>query len=143
MLIRLFFVALLLFAWASGGRRRSEVAGADMKFLKRVGAQDFVYKLAHSKSNQSGIDRPENYKPIQGVAAQALEAWLAQAGISEGPIFRRVLKGGHLGPALSPAAVRDIVKARCLLAGVEGDHRQRLTFCCDNRLQRSPTSATD
>src|SRR5690606_10666836 len=25
--------ALLLFAWASGGRRRSEVAGADMQFL--------------------------------------------------------------------------------------------------------------
>ena len=28
--------ALLLFAWSSGGRRRSEVASADMRFLKRV-----------------------------------------------------------------------------------------------------------
>ena len=37
-------VRLLLFAWASGGRRRSEVANADMKFLKRV-ADGFTYTL--------------------------------------------------------------------------------------------------
>lgn len=137
--------ALLLFAWASGGRRRSEVAGADMKFLKRVGPQEFVYKLAHSKSNQSGMDRPENYKPIQGVAAQALEIWLTQAGISEGPIFRRVLKGGHLGPALSPSAVRDIVKSRCLLAGVEGDfsaHSLRSGFVTEAGAQGIPLAQT-
>lgn len=112
--------ALLLFAWASGGRRRSEVAGADMQFLKRV-PEGFIYTLAMSKTNQSGVDQLDNVKPVLGPAATALAEWLEAAGITEGRIFRRVLKGGHLGGALSPASVRDIVKQRCALAGIEGD----------------------
>ena len=51
--------ALLLFAWASGGRRRSEVAAADMKFLKKTGPGEFSYELVYSKTNQSGLDQPE------------------------------------------------------------------------------------
>ena len=112
--------ALLLFAWASGGRRRSEVTGADMKFLKRV-PEGFLYALHHSKSNQAGLDRPENLKPVAGMAAEALDVWLKASGVSSGAIFRSVRKGGHLGVALSPAAVRTIVKERCSLAGIEGD----------------------
>lgn len=113
--------ALLLFAWASGGRRRSEVVNADMQALRRVGPAEFIYTLTHSKTNQSGLDLPENQKPVLGVAGEALAAWLQASGITEGLIFRRILKGGHLGGPMNPAAVRDIVQARCQLAGVEGD----------------------
>jgi hypothetical protein len=60
--------ALLLFAWSSGGRRRSEVAGADMQFLKRVEPDGYIYDLAFSKTNQSGVDQPENHKPVAGIA---------------------------------------------------------------------------
>lgn len=55
-----------------------------------------------------------------GAAGAALEDWLFISGIREGALFRRVLKGGHLGGPLSAASVRDIVQARCVLAGVEG-----------------------
>lgn len=113
--------ALLLFAWASGGRRRSEVASADMQALRRIGPGEFVYTLAHSKTNQAGRDQPENNKPVLGPAGEALQDWLTCSGISDGLIFRRILKGGHLGGPISPAAVRTIVKTRCTLAGVEGD----------------------
>jgi integrase len=113
--------ALLLFAWASGGRRRSEVAGADMRFLRTVANGEFIYTLSHSKTNQSGTDAPENHKPVTGRAAIALRAWLDAARITEGPIFRRIRKGGHVAEPLTPAAVRNIVKERCALAGVEGD----------------------
>jgi integrase len=113
--------ALLLFAWASGGRRRSEVTSAQIQFLKRVGPTDFIYTLAYSKTNQSGIDQPENGKPVLGAAGLALHDWLQLSEITEGAIFRRIRKGGHLGEALSPAAVRTIVKERCALAGIEGD----------------------
>jgi integrase len=112
--------ALLLFAWASGGRRRSEVSGADMKFLKKI-SQGFIYTLAHSKTNQTGTQRPENEKPLLGVAAMALAAWLEASCITEGPIFRRIRKGGALGDALGAASVRDIVKQRCELAGLSGN----------------------
>ena len=136
--------ALLLFAWASGGRRRSEVVGADMQFLKRI-PDGFSYTLAFSKTNQSGTDVPENTKPVLGPAAQALNAWLQTSGITSGAIFRRVRKGGHIGEALSPAAVRDVVKARCALAGVEGDysaHSLRSGFVTEAGRQNVPLAET-
>ena len=113
--------ALLLFAWASGGRRRSEVAAAEMAQLRRIAPAEFVYTLFHSKTNQSGRDRPENHKPVLGAAGAALHDWLQTSGIVEGRIFRRILKGGHLGGPISPAAVRGVVQQRCALAGIEGD----------------------
>lgn len=112
--------ALLLFAWASGGRRRSEVTDADMKFLKRL-SNGFTYTLAHSKTNQAGAQRPENEKPLLGAAAAALTAWLEASQITEGRIFRKISKGGRLGEALGAASVRDIVKKRCEQAGLGGD----------------------
>ncbi|WP_213956918.1 site-specific integrase [Variovorax sp. dw_954] len=115
--------ALLLFAWATGGRRRSEVAAATLENLRRVDAKSYIYTLTHSKTNQSGIERPEDVKPLVGSAAVAMQAWLAELkerGVKEGALFRRIRKGGHLGEPLAPAAVRDIVKQRCALAGVEG-----------------------
>ena len=52
-----------------------------------------------------------------------MQVWLEVLkanGIREGPLFRRIRKGGHLGEPLAPAAVRDIVKERCALAGIDG-----------------------
>ena len=137
--------ALLLFAWSSGGRRRSEVAGADMQFLRRVGPTEFVYLLMHSKTNQSGTEQPENSKPVLGAAGAALQDWLQASGIESGPIFRRIRKGGHLGDGLLPAAVRAIVKERCALAGVDGDfsaHSLRSGFVTEAGRQNVPLADT-
>ena len=136
--------ALLLFAWASGGRRRSEVAGADMKFLKRI-SDGFIYTLAYSKTNQAGMQRPENDKPLLGAAAAALTVWLDASGIIEGPIFRQVRKGGQLGAELAAAAVRDIVQYRCALAGIAGDfsaHSLRSGFVTEAGRQNMPLAET-
>lgn len=137
--------ALLLFAWASGGRRRSEVAGADMQFLRRMPSGDYLYTLAYSKTNQAGVDAPENHKPVLGAAARALEAWLQASGIQQGAIFRRIRKGGHLGEPLSPAAVRNIVRERCATAGIEGDfsaHSLRSGFVTEAGRRNVPLSDT-
>jgi integrase len=136
--------ALLLFAWASGGRRRSEVTGADMQFLKPI-PEGFVYNLAYSKTNQAGVDLPENNKPLLGAAAAALTAWLQASGIGSGAIFRSVRKGGHLGERLSPAAVRAIVKERCALAGIDGAfsaHSLRSGFVTEAGRQQVPLADT-
>ena len=116
--------ALLLFAWATGGRRRSEVAAATFENLQRMGgesARSYLYTLAHSKTNQAGADRPEDVKPLVGSAAAAMQDWLTVSGIKEGALFRRIRRGGHLGEPLAAAAVRDIVKERCVMAGIEGE----------------------
>jgi integrase len=137
--------ALLLFAWSSGGRRRSEVTLADMSLLRRVGPSEYVYTLAFSKTNQTGMERPENHKPVVGRAAEALELWLRASGITAGAIFRRIRKGDHLGEALSPAAVRDIVKARSAMAGLEGAfsaHSLRSGFVTEAGRQNIPLGET-
>ena len=113
--------ALLCFAFASGGRRRSEVAAADMRDLRRIGPQGYIYRLEHSKTQQAGVTASSTPdKPVLDRAALALEEWLDAAGITEGAIFRRLWKQRQ-GPALSPAAVGEIVQRRARLAGLEGD----------------------
>lgn len=140
--------ALLLFAWATGGRRRSEVAAATLENLQRVDDEAFVYTLTHSKTNQRGELRPEDVKPLVGRAAAAMREWLTvlQAhGVREGAIFRRIRRGGHLAEPLAPAAVRDIVKARCALAGVEGSfsaHSLRAGFVTEAGRQNLPLPET-
>lgn len=136
--------ALLLFAFSSGGRRRSEVTAATMENTRRDGA-NFVFTLAHSKTNQSGADRPENDKPVAGRAANALAAWLAAANIKAGPLFRRVRRGNVIGEPLSASAVRDIVKKRCLLAGIEEEfsaHSLRSGFVTEAGRQQIPLGET-
>ena len=136
--------ALLLFAFSSGGRRRSEVTAATLENTVREGA-GFVFTLAVSKTNQAGIERADNDKPIVGRAAQALSAWLQAAQIKTGPIFRRVRRGNVIGEPLSPAAVRDIVKKRCALAGLGEEfsaHSLRSGFITEAGRQQIPLGET-
>jgi integrase len=111
--------ALLLFAWASGGRRRSEVTGAVMAELVAID-DGYLYRLRHSKTDQAGTPGGSE-KPIVGVAAAALRAWLEASHITAGPIFRRI-RGTVVAEALEPQAVRAIVKRRAALAGLQGDY---------------------
>ncbi|CAB3666575.1 site-specific integrase [Achromobacter kerstersii] len=136
--------ALLLFAWASGGRRRSEVVRATVENTVRT-AEGFLYTLAQSKTNQSGARRADDQKPIVGSAAQALDAWLAASGIQQGPIFRRVRRGDVIGEPLAAAAVRYIVLERCKLAGLEGEfsaHSLRSGFVTEAGRRNIPLGDT-
>ena len=113
--------ALLCFGFASGGRRRSEIAAADLRDLRRIGDQGYIYRLEHSKTQQAGVTASSTPdKPVLDRAALALDDWLEASGITEGAIFRRLWKQ-RIGPALSPAAVGEIVQRRARLAGLEGD----------------------
>jgi len=113
--------ALLCFGFASGGRRRSEIAAADLRDLRRIGEAGYIYRLEHSKTQQAGVTATSTPdKPVLDRAALALQDWLDAAGITEGAIFRRLWKQ-RIGPALSPAAVGEIVQRRARLAGLEGD----------------------
>lgn len=113
--------ALLCFGFASGGRRRSEIAAADLRDLRRIGEKGYIYRLEHSKTQQAGVTAASTPdKPVLDRAGLALEEWLEASGITEGAIFRRLWKQ-RVGPALSPAAVGEIVQRRARLAGLEGD----------------------
>ncbi|MGH8109953.1 MAG: site-specific integrase [Arenimonas sp.] len=113
--------ALLYFGFASGGRRRSEIAAADWQDLVKVDANTFIYSLMRSKTEQSGpVAGSVPEKPILGAAAVALADWLDTAPITSGALFRRLWKT-RVGPPLSSAAVAEIVQRRSQLAGLTGD----------------------
>jgi integrase len=122
-LIGLRDAALLSFAFSSGGRRRSEVARADMAQLVKLDPDTYVFRLVHAKNQQSGAaQNPDADKPIVGPAAHALTAWLEAAAIQSGPIFRRIRGTVVTDEALSGQAVWLIVKRRAPLAGLNGDY---------------------
>lgn len=136
--------ALLCFGFASGGRRRSEIAAADMRDLRKVGEDGYIYRLEYSKTQQAGarVDSTPD-KPILGRSAEALAAWLEAAGVREGAIFRRIWKD-RVGPALLPGSVAAIVKRRAALAGLEGDfgaHSLRSGFVTEAGKQGVPLPA--
>ncbi|WP_037486319.1 site-specific integrase, partial [Sphaerotilus natans] len=157
--------ALLLFAFSSGGRRRSEVTAATLDNTRpaprspgQAPQRDepaFVHLMGVSKSNQSGRTRADSHKPVVGQAALALQAWLdawrahnAARSLPppEGAIFRRIRKGGAISEPLTPQAVRTIVQARAALAGLDASgfsaHSLRSGFVTEAAAQNIPMPET-
>ena len=137
--------ALLLFAWSSGGRRRSEVTAATVGNVRKVSDRAYVFTLHRSKTNQSGADAPDADKPIVGPAADALGEWLRRSKVTEGAIFRRIRRGDRIGEPLSPAAVREIVKTRSAGAGLPEEfsaHSLRSGFVTEAARQNIPIGET-
>ena len=110
--------ALIAVGFASGGRRRSELENMTLENLVEA-PEGYVYTLPRSKTDQEGKGQ---HVPIIGRAATYLEAWLYLADIREGPIFRRVSKGGKvLAGGLSGYGIAKIIKKRAGLAGFNPD----------------------
>jgi integrase len=131
--------ALLLLAWAGGGRRRSEVVGLQVGDVHRLTGSTWTYALGDTKTDASGTRRD---KPLKGEAVAALRAWLEAAPLTEGPLFRRVYRGGGVGrQALRAEQVARIVQRRARLAGLPGDwaaHSLRSGFVTEAGRQGVP-----
>jgi integrase len=131
--------ALLLLAWSGGGRRRSEVVGLRINDVRQLDTDTWLYALGTTKTDTGGVRRE---KPLCGPAAHALTAWLAAAPATEGPLFRRLYKGGKVGTGgLSSDQVARIVQRRAKLAGLEGDwaaHSLRSGFVTEAGRQGVP-----
>ena len=124
--------ALLMVGFASGGRRRSELAGFNLADLEET-PDGFILTLRHSKTDQSGDGQP---LPVKGRAAQALREWITAAGITEGRLFRSIKKGGKVGISISGHAITLIVKKRAEAAGFDpaqfGGHSLRSGFVTES-----------
>lgn len=130
--------ALLLFAFASGGRRRSEVASAKLENLKSVPG-GYIYRIPWSKTDQEGAGREV---PVLGRAGVALKLWLEAAGLDGGNIFRAIGRGGEAKKRLSAKGVARIVKRRASQAGLDpggfGAHSLRSGFVTEAGRQGVP-----
>jgi integrase len=118
--------AILMVAFASGGRRRSEIAGLRKEQLSQeapVVGEDgsplpsLAIHLGRTKI--SGTDDDEVVY-LTGRPVDALIAWLTAAKIDTGSVFRAIDRWGNVSRrALDPQSVNDIVKQRAAMAGLE------------------------
>ena len=117
--------AMILAAWASGGRRRSEIASLQFEDLERVqvpspegeAAQDaYLWHLYDSKTGKGDHFTVPLRDPE---AVDALKTWITAAPIVEGPVFRRLNRNGKpLVHGLTAASINVIIKRYAEMAGV-------------------------
>lgn len=118
--------AILMVAFASGGRRRSEIAGLRKEQvtveapIPVEGAPPLPSISIHlGRTKTSGADGDEVVY-LAGRPVDALNAWLDGARIDSGSVFRAIDRWGNVSKrALDPKAINDIVKHRATMAGLE------------------------
>jgi site-specific recombinase XerD len=112
--------ALLLLGFG-GAFRRSELVALDVADIEETD-EGLRVTIRRSKTDQEG--QGVTIAIVRGGACcpvKALRAWLGAAGISEGPVFRPVRKGGKVRDLrLSAKSVNDIVKAYAGHVGLDG-----------------------
>jgi len=111
--------ALLLLGFAGAFRRSELVALIVADLIEAEGGMRVI--IRHSKTDQEGqgqevaIPHGSRLRPVE-----AVRTWLEAAGITEGPVFRPIAKGGRVGAvALSDRAVALIVKHHAERAGLD------------------------
>lgn len=96
-----------LFAVLIGcGLRRSEVVSLEAGPRGHIQKRDGRWAIV----DLTGKGRRVRTIPIPAWAYKALAAWTDAAGITAGPVFRPVYKGGQVGPdAIDPQTVYDVL----------------------------------
>lgn len=114
--------ALLLVGFAAA-LRRNELASLTVGDLEFV-HEGLLVHLRRSKTDQQGEGQTVpvayasdvSYCPIRGS-----RAWLEDAGLTQGPLWRSITRHGAVGGSLSSRAVHDIVLRAARGAGVDLD----------------------
>ena len=138
--------AMLTLAFASGGRRRSEVTALN---VEDIGRDDFAAKgllwvrLLETKTTKK--DQAPKL-PLKGRAARAVVHWLEVTGLRSGPMFRPVSKSDRPLPRrLATDALRTILRHRLQQAGLPVDfatpHGLRAGFLTQAALDGAPLAA--
>lgn len=112
--------ALLLTGFA-GALRRSELVALDVSDLEES-AEGFIVRIRRSKTDQEGVGDfvsipfGSRLRPVR-----ALKDWLRAAGITEGPVFRPIRRGGNAVETerLTDRSVANIVKAHAEAVGLD------------------------
>lgn len=123
-------LAILLLAFASGGRRRSEVARLRIEQLSEEPAVPLDPTAPKSPTlpclsiqlgrTKTGDADDEGRVFLVGPPVVALREWLERSAIRKGPVFRAIDRWEALEErALTPQSVNLIVKRRCAMAGLD------------------------
>lgn len=118
--------AILMVAFASGGRRRSEIAGLRKEQLQPEdpievdnGPLRPCLSIHLGRTKTSGAENDEVVY-LTGRPVETLNAWLEATNIHKGSVFRAIDRWGNVSHRpLDPKAINDIVKHRAVLAGLD------------------------
>lgn len=118
--------AILMVAFSSGGRRRSEIAGLRLEQLTVEAPIEFpdgppLPSLAvHLGRTKTTSGKEDEVVYLTGRPVEALNAWLAAARIDKGSVFRGIGRWGTVSKrALDPQSINAILKQRAEMAGLE------------------------
>lgn len=118
--------AILMVAFASGGRRRSEIAGLRTEQMTEeapiaVADGPPLPSLAiHLGRTKTTSGEQDDVVYLTGRPVEALNAWVAAAKINKGTVFRGIGRWGTVSKrALDPQSVNAILKQRAAMAGLE------------------------
>ncbi|MEI7606781.1 MAG: site-specific integrase [Rhodospirillaceae bacterium] len=109
--------AALLLVGFGAALRRSELVALDVADMS-ISREGVKVVVKRSKTDQEGAGTEIGI--ASGRAAAAVQEWISAAGLTTGPLFRMVRKGGHLtADRLTDKSVADIVKRLAGAAGLD------------------------
>ncbi|RWX28834.1 site-specific integrase [Rhizobium leguminosarum] len=118
--------AILMVAFASGGRRRSEIAGLRCEQLTveppisvpdRPPLPSLAIHLGRTKTTNGEQD---DVVYLTGRPVEALNAWMVAAKIESGSVFRGIGRWGTVSRrAIDPQSINAILKQRAMMAGLD------------------------
>ncbi|KQZ91797.1 site-specific integrase [Agrobacterium tumefaciens] len=118
--------AILMVAFASGGRRRSEIAGLRVEQLsveapiEVAGGPPLPSLAIHLGRTKTTSGEADDVVYLTGRPVDALNAWIAAAKIESGSVFRGIGRWGTVSKrAIDPQSINAIVKQRAAGAGLE------------------------
>lgn len=118
--------AILMVAFASGGRRRSEIAGLRLEQLtveapiETDGGPPLPSLAIHLGRTKTSSGEQDDVVYLTGPPVEALNDWMLAAKIESGSIFRGIGRWGTVSRrALDPQSINAILKQRAQMAGLE------------------------
>lgn len=118
--------AILMVAFASGGRRRSEIASLRLEQLtveapiETEGGPPLPSLAIHLGRTKTTTGEADEVVYLTGRPVEALNAWLATAKIDKGSVFRGIGRWGTVSKrALDPQSINAILKQRAEMAGLD------------------------
>lgn len=138
--------ALLMLAWASGGRRRSEIAALMREDVDLSELDDSGLIWLHMVETKTTRTDDTPKLVLKGRAAKALALWIREAEIDAGPLFRAISRADRaLLRGLSADGVRHVLKTRLAAAGYPpgfaSPHGLRAGFLTQAALDGAPIQA--
>ncbi|MUO31001.1 site-specific integrase [Agrobacterium vitis] len=118
--------AILMVAFASGGRRRSEIAGLRREQLtveppiEMPDGPPLPSLAIHLGRTKTASGEQDDVVYLTGRPVEALNAWIVAAKIDSGSVFRGIGRWGTVSRrAIDPQSVNAILKQRAEMAGLD------------------------